>query len=606
MTGVATAVSEVATIRAALDAGLNPQALDLARAALVVHPDSEEFIYLGALASARMNAMGEAQAWLARIDRGSLGASPLAVEVWSLAGRIAKERFVALNDRSTALAGELARAASESYQRAFALTGAAYPAVNAATLAKLAGDQDLARGLAQEALDALSPSGGDHWHHASEGEALLALDREAEARTSYGKAYRLAGKKFGDVAAMRRQLLLIDTDAAREIADALPAPRVIAFSGHMIDRPDRASSRFPARLGSAVAAELRARIAAWGPSIGYAQAACGADILFLEAMQDAGMQTQIVLPFLPLEYIATSVAFAGDDWIARFHRALARAHRVVYATEEPFLNDDVLFEHAANLIQGMAFLRASELSTHPTMLTVHAHGTGDKVGGTAATARNWARIGGRVENIDLTALRGGDSAGNGAPEIAPPAAASSRARSLRSLLFADVKGYSRMPEQYTPDFAEMFLGNVKAILDSLTRPALEVNTHGDGIFAVFDRPSHAAEFAVRLQQVLSKVDWTCLGLAADTGVRVGLHTGPMFRVFNPVTARTTFYGSHVNRAARLEPIVQPGQIFVTEEFASSLVADDQERFACEYIGSLPLAKKFGDARLYRLRWSTYV
>ena len=104
------------------------------------------------------------------------------------------------------------------------------------------------------------------------------------------------------------------------------------------------------------------------------------------------------------------------------------------------------------------------------------------------------------------------------------------------------------------------------------------------------------------QQVLSEVDWGRLGLAADTGVRVGLHTGPLFRVSNPVTARTTFYGSHVNRAARLEPVVAPGHIFVTEEFASSLVADDQERFACEYIGSMPLAKKFGDARLYRLAW----
>ncbi|HQR11496.1 MAG TPA: adenylate/guanylate cyclase domain-containing protein [Casimicrobiaceae bacterium] len=596
----------VTAIRTALDAGLNPQALDLARDALPLAADAAEIRYLGALACARMGAVGEADRWLAKVDRDALGVSPLAVDAWSLSGRLAKERYAASRDRSDAAARSLARAAIDAYRRAFALGGAAYPAVNAATLAMLAGDLPLSRDLAQRALDSLVGGNDDHWTEATAGEALLILGRIDESRARYAEAYRRAGSRFGDLASMRRQLLLIGTDAARNIADMLPAPRVVAFSGHMIDRPDRASPRFPARLEAQVAAALRERIAAWGPAIGYAQAACGADILFLEAMQDAGMQTQIVLPFLPQDYIRTSVSFAGADWIDRFHRVLERANRVVHATEEPFLGDDVLFEHAANLIQGMAFLRASELSTHPLMLTVLARGTGDMVGGTAATARNWERIGGRIENIDLVALRGGDPAANGTPAVATDDVPSPRSRSLRSLLFADVMGYSRMPEQYTPDFALMFLDSVRAVLDSLANPALEVNTHGDGIFAVFERPGHAADFAVRLQQVLSRVDWASLGLAADTGVRVGLHTGPMFRVFNPVTERTTFYGSHVNRAARLEPVAQPGEIFVTEEFASSLVADDRQRYGCEYIGSMPLAKKFGDARLYRLRWSTEI
>jgi class 3 adenylate cyclase len=96
-------------------------------------------------------------------------------------------------------------------------------------------------------------------------------------------------------------------------------------------------------------------------------------------------------------------------------------------------------------------------------------------------------------------------------------------------------------------------------------------------------------------------DWATLGLAKETGARVALHTGPLFRVYDPVTERFTFYGTHVNRAARLEPVVQPRQIFVTEEFAASLVAEGQDRFTCDYIGAMPLAKRFGDARLYRLR-----
>jgi tetratricopeptide (TPR) repeat protein len=597
-------LSDAATvIREALNAGLNAQALDLARSAAADPGNPDEVLYLGALASARMGAIDEAEKALAEVDRETLGNSPLAVEVWSLAGRIAKDRFAASADRTGAAAQDFARAAIDNYERAYALGGGAYPAVNAATMARLAGDSPRATQLAQRALSTQG-TGGDHWHHATAGEALLVLDQIGEARVHYAEAYRIAGHRFGDVASMRRQLLLIGSAAARELAALLPAPQVIAFSGHMIDHPERALPRFPAQLEAKVAAALRETIAALGPSIGYAQAACGADILFLEAMQDAGMQTQVVLPFPAVAFVASSVSFAGDAWIVRFERALARATRVVLATEEGFLGDDVLFEHAANLIQGMAYLRAMELSAHPLMLTVLERGAAEAIGGTQATARNWLRKGGRVENIDIAALRGD------APRVPPPAQAGTAKqeapnarprRMLASLLFADVSGFSRMPEQFAPRFAELFLGTAKRVLDSLPYQAIHANTHGDGLFLVFDLPSHAADFAHRLQHEIGQFDWPALGLAPETGVRVALHTGPLFRIFDPVTARHTFYGTHVNRTARLEPVVQPRSIFVTEEFAASLVAEDQVRFTCDYIGTMKLAKKFGDARLYRLR-----
>jgi len=591
------------TIREALNAGLNAQALDLARGAAAGNVADPEIDYLAALASARLGAVAEAERRLAEIDRDSLGASPLAVEVWSLAGRIAKDRYAAVADRTSAAAHDFAQTAIADYEHAHALGGGAYSAVNAATMAMLAGDALRANRLANQAL-ATAGAAGDHWHHATAGEALLILDRVDEARAQYAEAFRLAGHRFGDVASMRRQLTLIGTPSARALAESLPAPQVIAFSGHMIDHPQRPSPRFPADIEPHVAAALKEAVAALGPSIGFAQAACGADILFLEAMQDAGMQTHIVLPFPAAEFVRTSVAFAGEHWIARFERALARATRVVLATEEGFLGDDVLFAHAANLIQGMAYLRAMELSARPLMLTVLERGVAEAVGGTQATARNWLRKGGRIENIDIAAIRGDTpprARVPGAADASPASGNSQPRRMLQSLLFADVSGFSRIPEQYAPRFAEMFLGTAKRVLDSLPCRAVHANTHGDGLFLVFDLPSQAAEFAHRLQLEIGQFDWPALGLAPETGVRVALHTGPLFRIFDPVTARHTSYGTHVNRTARLEPVVQPRSIFVTEEFAASLVAEDQDRFICDYIGTMKLAKKFGDARLYRLR-----
>ncbi|TAK41918.1 MAG: DUF4071 domain-containing protein [Betaproteobacteria bacterium] len=566
---------------------------------MLENPGTAEPQYLGALACARMGAIDEAEHWLAPIDRERLGDRPLAAEVWSLAGRIAKERYSGANG---AIAGEFAQAAIDCYRRAFGISRAAYPAVNAATLAMLSGDHTLAHALAREALAALGTA-SDHWHHATAGEARLLLGEIDAARGHYAEAHRLAATRFGDIASMRRQLLLIGSDRARDLLEAVPAPRVIAFSGHMIDHPARAAPRFPAGLEPKVAAALRATLAGLGPALGYAQAACGGDILFLEAMQDAGMQTQIVLPCAKEDFIAASVSFAGSAWRERFERVLDGATRIILATEEAYLGDEVLFEHAANLIQGMAFLRAAELSAQPLLLTVSEAGSQQRTGGTAATAREWERRGGAMINIDLALLRGStvwSRDAGGEPVPTTPAAPSATRRSLKSLLFADIRGFSRMPEQHTPEFVAVFLGICRRALDALDHPAVDANTRGDALFLVFERPRHAAQFAVRLLQALSAVDWPAYGLAPDTSVRIGLHTGPVYGVFDPVMSKPTFYGTHVNRAARLEPIVQPGHIFATEAFAASLVAEGESAFRCDYIGTHPLAKQAGEARLYRL------
>ena len=156
-------LSEIASeIREALNAGLNAQALDLARGATIDAANTDEIRYLGALASARMGAIGEAEKWLAQVDREPLRDRALAVEVWSLAGRIAKERYAATRDKASVAAHDLARAAIDNYQRAFSLSGAAYPAVNAATMTMLAGDAPGAFALARQALATLSAP-VDHW-----------------------------------------------------------------------------------------------------------------------------------------------------------------------------------------------------------------------------------------------------------------------------------------------------------------------------------------------------------------------------------------------------------------------------------------------------------
>jgi hypothetical protein len=125
-----------------------------------------------------------------------------------------------------------------------------------------------------------------------------------------------------------------------EVTDALrhlPAPDVVAFAGHMIDAPDRAIPRFPAALIPAVRAAVREHVARLNTPIIYTSAACGADLIFIEAALDAGAEVNVVLPFEREDFVRNSVSVGGDGWVDRLDAALSRAARVILATDEHYL-----------------------------------------------------------------------------------------------------------------------------------------------------------------------------------------------------------------------------------------------------------------------------
>src|SRR5213079_66185 len=95
-----------------------------------------------------------------------------------------------------------------------------------------------------------------------------------------------------------------------------------------------------------------------------------------------------------------------------------------------------------------------------------------------------------------------------------------------------------------------------------------------------------------------------LPIKRPLNIRIGLHTGPVFMHYDPVVRRLGFTGAHVNRAARIEPIADHGQVFASEEFAamselgakiaqqSKSKEEDSAGFICEYAGSKRLAKNY--------------
>lgn len=595
-------------VRKAITESRNTDALDLARDAIAADANADaadpEMLYLAGLASVRMGAFRQAHQWYARIDSSLVHDDQLLGDILCLEGRIFKHRFENLREVDPDRATVHALDSFMQYKRAFEAYGTPYAAINAATMAFLVGETEPARRFARLAIKA-SSAAVDDWACATRGEAYLLLGDAAAALEEYRAAYRMAHNRHGVIASIRQQLVLLGTPAALECLNEVPAARVIAFTGHMLDHPDRVCPRFDMSMVSEVAEALRARITEFGQAIGFSQAACGADILFLEAMQAAGMQTVVILPFAESDYLKTSVAFAGDDWVERHHRVMKGATQVILATAERYLGDDVLFEHAADLIQGMALLRARQLVTSPCLLTVEREGSATLPGGTVSTAARWSRRGWDIERILLKASVAPTQRAIAQPLAPPPPAYTPMRRTIQSFVFADVTGFSRMPEEYTPAFVDAFLSAVRRVMDGLRESPADANTRGDGLYFVFDSPYGAAEFAASLLAAVRSIDWLSLGLPSTTTVRIGLHTGPAYRTHDPVMNKATFYGSHVNRAARLEAIVRPGQIFTTESFAATLAAVSDTSFSCDYIGYMPLPKQFGVAALYRLATASH-
>ncbi len=87
-----------------------------------------------------------------------------------------------------------------------------------------------------------------------------------------------------------------------------------------------------------------------------------------------------------------------------------------------------------------------------------------------------------------------------------------------------------------------------------TTPALFQNTWGDGLYVVFADVVTCAGFAVRLLERLDRFDFASFGFALGEGkkpgVRIGLHTGPVFEGHDAIIGRSNYFGSHVSRAAQ--------------------------------------------------------
>lgn len=596
-----------AFVKRALSAGEFLTAYDAARTTIDHHPDDDWLQQRMALALAQMGSSRRAQ----EILNALVAKDPTNRETLSILGRTYKDQWCASPEKEHYL-----RQAFDCYNRAFEVPPAdSYPGINAATIAFLLKETDKANQIARTVLEICQKQPDDYWKHATVAEALVVLGNEKAAKDAYRAAVAAESDNLRAFSSTRKQARVLSRQLygrADVFDECFPIPKLVVFSGHMIDAPDRRSPRFPPSKEAEIKDLLEKQLAAMNAGIGFASAASGSDILFLEAMLARGGTIHLVLPWPAEEFVKTSVAVAGDGtWEERFHKVLDRAASIRILGELYMPGSATGFEYCNLAMTGLARLFARSLDLEITPLAVW-DGYAGAPGGTGSFVRYWRTHRVPVKVIPIATKPPSmltssetfetDAAGDD-DEFEAWVRASGR-QEIKAIMFADVVGYSKLPETVIPKYVAQFNQRVSRLIADSSAAPINVNTWGDGLFFVFNGVEDAGRFALDLRDLVLGTNWVELGLPRQLSIRIGVHAGPVYVNFDPVVRQISFTGAHVSRAARIEPITHEGEVFTSEEFAALAAAEQSKGFTCDLVGTTALAKSYGLFRVYSLERSS--
>jgi class 3 adenylate cyclase len=383
---------------------------------------------------------------------------------------------------------------------------------------------------------------------------------------------------------------------------------VVFFTGHMMDRPGRAAPRFPTSTVPRIAQRIESELEKLGATDGFASAACGGDILFLEAMLTRGGRIHITLPCAIDAFRKDCVDIVPDpDWALRFDRLLSVAQSVEILGEEYASDNAMASECCSRVMAGLASRCAAGKGEQPVLLALWDGRPGDAFGGTHSFVQFCVQRGYSVRCMTDLEPRGGSQT----RELTLPEPGSSSAirhstwvdeapQQICAMVFADVVGFSRLREREIPKFAERYLSCAMETVRSLKTVPLAKNTWGDGLYLVFDSMRDAGLFSIDFRDKVVGTPWQQLGFEYPLNVRIGVHAGPVYRIYDGIFGQWTYTGFHVTRAARLEPSTDPGKVFASLTFVALAAAERVDDFACRPAGRRSLVKGAGELSVFEL------
>lgn len=602
----------------AASAGQLLTAIEVARDGLARFGSSRKLRQQMALALAQTGAIDAARDTLAELVKEFPTTDE---ETLCLQGRVYKELWRHANDPRDA--ADALQKSSKCYEEAFALNEAYYPGINLAFTLAARGERSAAEKCAKTVAKLCrtqvkeADGTADGWLLGTLAEALTHRGELKEAAEYYRQAATSFKGRWRDLASMRRQAREILGFAGQPqdwLNQCFEFPTVAVFTGHMVDPPGRVPPRFPTEREPEIREQIFRYLKQVKAAYGYSSVACGGDILFCECLLEMDAKVNLVLPCPVNVFKRQSVSFGGPDWERRFHNVLGLSTTILIANPSEYSgsNSDatssMALVYANRIMTGMAVLQAQSLDLDLKAVTLWDGKPGEKAGGTGSVVEEWQRrqLNPYVISPGPSAVPAAAPAFAGAPVLAnagevasapkPPA----MQQEIKAMLFAEVMNFKKIAEHQMPAFIAEFKGAIARLIASAPVGPAVSESWGRSNYFVYDGLGDAALFALELRDMIARTNWGQLGLPADLGIRVVLHAGPVFAFDDPMLKRRSCIGSHVNRAARVEPITPQGQIYVTQEFAALCGAEGVAAVGFEFLGRLPTAKLFEDAPLYQL------
>ncbi|MSU23824.1 MAG: DUF4071 domain-containing protein [Opitutus sp.] len=594
----------------AASAGQLLTAIEVARDGLARFGSSRKLRQQMALALAQTGALDGAREMLAELLKESVTDE----ETLCLQGRVYKEMWRHANDPREAT--DALQRSSRCYEDAFTLNEAYYPGINLAFTLAARGEryaaEKCAKTVAKLCRTQVKEAEGapDGWLLGTLAEALTHRGEIQEAAEFYRQVAAAFAGRWRDLASMRRQAREILGFAGQPqdwLNQCFDFPTVAVFSGHMVDPVGRVPARFAAEREPEIREQISRHLKQVKAAYGYSSAACGGDILFCECLLEMDAKVNLVLPCPVNEFKRQSVSFGGPDWERRFHNVLGLSTTILIANPSEYsgANSDATSSmaliYANRIMTGMAVLQAQALDLDLKPITLWDGKPAVKAGGTGSVVEEWRR-----RQLNPFVISPGPAVVAGAPvpasgaEAPPTPKPPGLQQEIKAMLFAEVMNFKKIAEHQMPAFIAEFKGAVARLLASMPAGPAVSESWGRSNYFVYDGLGDAALFALELRDTVARTNWGQLGLPADLGIRAVLHAGPVYSYDDPVLKRRSCIGSHVNRAARVEPITPQGQIYVTQEFAALCGAEGVAAVGFEFLGRLPTAKLFEDAPLYRL------
>lgn len=371
-------------------------------------------------------------------------------ETWALLGRVDKDAWIAAWHRpgnspeqmqdEAAYEDALLRAAIDNYATAYRHNpGHYYSGINALTLMHLHRhlvikdprydhEMDTMAGAVRFAAESEPDEQQRFWSNMTLGDLEVLVGTPEAAQNAYKEALARNDKDWFALNSGRAQLQLLQDLGFRpknveagiatfeRALQKLQKPedrrprQVFLFSGHMIDRPNRPSERFPAEKESVAAQHIAAaldRLGAGPEDLALAQGASGGDMLFLEACRQRNVRLQLLLPLPEPEFIQRSIlpSRGSDQWRERFY-----ALKGVLKDEPRIMPDDLgpLPDGVNPFERCNRWLLYTALSygiNKVRFLCLWDGGGGDGPGGTAHMYEEVKRRTGQVTWLDIRTMR---------------------------------------------------------------------------------------------------------------------------------------------------------------------------------------------------------